>query len=191
MTRRFAVFASGSGTNLQALIDAVDAGRIRGAMGLVLTNRPGSGAQTRAERHAIPLAVIDHTPFASRSAFDAALAEAVEAHDIDLIVLAGFMRILTPTFVQRYAGRIVNIHPSLLPAFKGKDAIGDALSAGVSETGVTVHFVNEDVDSGAIIAQQPIAIRSDDTRETLLERVHAVEHRLLPEVVDRLLQALS
>jgi len=173
------------------MIDAVAAGSIAGELALVLTNRPGSGAQRRAEAHGVPLAVVDHKAFDGREAFEAAMIEAIDAHGVELVVLAGFMRILTPLFVRRYAGRMVNIHPSMLPHFKGKDAIGAALAAGVDATGVTVHYVNEDVDSGAIIAQEAVAIRPDDTRASLQARVQVVEHRLYPRVVDQLLRELA
>ena len=182
--------ASGSGTNLQALIDATADGRVAGELALVVTNRPNSGAQHRAEQYDIPLAVVDHQQFPSRRDFEMAITEQLDAHDIDLVVLAGFMRVLTGAFVRRYSGRLINIHPSLLPQFKGRDAVGDALRAGASQTGVTIHFVEEEVDSGAIIAQESLAIVAGDTRQTLLARIHAVEHRLYPQVVDRLLREL-
>lgn len=181
---RFAVLASGSGTNLQALIDA----DLPGQLVLVVTNRPNAGAIARASKHGIVCAVVDHTLFPSRKAFESALIERLDAERVELVVLAGFMRVLTPLFVERFADCIVNIHPSLLPNFPGADGIGDALRAGVTKTGVTVHFVDTGVDTGAIIAQQEVPIEVGEGRATLAERIHAVEHALYPRVVGTLLR---
>ncbi len=181
---RLAVLVSGSGTNLQAMIDASRRGEMAGTIAVVISNRPGVKALERAALAGIESVVIDHKVFADRAAFDAALAGALAARDIDFVFLAGFMRLLTPAFVARWRGRLVNIHPSLLPAFPGAHAIHDALAAKATETGVTIHFVDEGTDTGPIIAREAVAVRADDSEDSLAERVHAVEHRLYPRVVD-------
>lgn len=183
---RIAVLVSGSGSNLQAILDARREGRLSGDVALVVSNRPGVKALERAEKASVEALVLDHKAFASRHEYDAALHAELERRRIDLVVLAGFMRLLSADFVRQWYGRLVNIHPSLLPEFPGAHAIADALGAGAARTGVTVHFVDEGTDTGPIIAQEAVEVRPDDTEETLAERVHAVEHRLYPTVVDRL-----
>jgi phosphoribosylglycinamide formyltransferase-1 len=181
---RIGVLVSGAGTNLAALLEAQAQGRLGGAtIGVVISNRPGARALERAQAAGVPALTIDHTAFGDRMAFETALAQALGVHRIDWVVLAGFMRLLTPHFLERFAGRVVNIHPSLLPAFPGAHAAKDALAHGVKLTGVTIHFVDEGTDTGPIIAQEGVAVADGDTEETLLARVHAVEHRLYPEVV--------
>jgi phosphoribosylglycinamide formyltransferase-1 len=175
-----AVLASGSGTNLQALIDTPD---IKPLIRLVLSDKPGIGALTRANTAGIPTAVVPWGDHSGREEFSAAMADAVEAAGAKGVVLAGFMRILAPNFIQRFPCRILNIHPSLLPAFPGAHAVEDALAHGVKVTGVTVHFVDEEVDHGPIIAQRTVEVREDDTVETLHARIQEVEHVLYPEVV--------
>lgn len=183
---RIAVLVSGSGSNLQAILDARREGRLSGDVALVVSNKPGVKALDRAEKAGVEALVLDHKGFASRHEYDAALHAELERRRIDLVVLAGFMRLLSADFVRQWYGRLVNIHPSLLPEFPGAHAIADALGAGAARTGVTVHFVDEGTDTGPIIAQEAVEVRPDDTEETLAERVHAVEHRLYPTVVDRL-----
>ncbi|MGH3010992.1 MAG: phosphoribosylglycinamide formyltransferase [Gaiellaceae bacterium] len=169
------VLVSGRGSNLQALID-------QGLpLAAVASNVPGVAALARAEAAGIPTAVFSLEDFRSREDRDLALAGWLEEHAVDLAVCAGYMHLLTPPFLERF--RAINVHPSLLPAFPGTTPIEDALAAGVPETGVTVHFVDEGVDSGPVIFQEPVAIKPGDTPETLRERVHEVEHRLLPEAV--------
>ncbi len=171
------VLVSGEGTNLQALIDA----------GLEITavasNRPAAPALERARRAGIPAAVFDVAEHHDRDARDVAIAGWLEEHRVRLVVLAGYMQLLGPAFLDRFPGRIVNVHPSLLPSFPGTGAIEQALDAGVETTGVTVHLVDEGVDTGPVLRQEPVPI---EPRETLAERIHAVEHRLLPEVVTAL-----
>ena len=176
------VLISGGGTNLQALIDAAAAGRPF-VVAAVISNRPGVAGLERARAAGIPTRVIDHTDFADRDGFDAALAEAIESFEPGLIVLAGFMRILTTGFVERFAGRMLNIHPSLLPAFQGLDTHRRALEAGVREHGASVHFVTAELDGGPVIAQTRLAVEPDDTPSSLAARVLAREHVLLPQVV--------
>lgn len=181
---RIGVFVSGSGTNLQALIDTLHSasdGIVE--IAVVISDRRRAHALERARIASIPTEVVRVQDYPTRDAFDAAVSDIVESRGIELLVLAGFMRVFQPAFVRRYAGRIINIHPALLPSFPGTRGIHDALAYGVKVTGVTVHFVDEGMDSGPIIAQFPVAVESDDTEDTLAARIHAVEHRLYPEVV--------
>jgi phosphoribosylglycinamide formyltransferase-1 len=171
------VLVSGEGTNLQALIDAGL------PIAAVASNRPGARALQRAEEARIPARVFELDRYPDRDARDRELADWLLLRGVELVVLAGYMHLLTGPFLERFSGRIVNVHPSLLPAFPGAHAIEDAVSAGVAETGVTVHFVDEGLDTGAVIRQEPVSV---EPRATLIERIHAVEHRLLPEVVQEL-----
>ncbi len=182
---RFAVLASGNGSNLQALINACRRGRIKAELAAVVSDREDAYALERARRAKVPLVLcVDPKAFAGREDFDRHLVGILREARIDLVVLAGFMRILSPLFVREFRDRILNIHPALLPAFKGGHAVKDALEYGVKFTGVTVHFVDEEVDHGAIILQEPVAVRPKDTPETLAARIHKVEHRLYPRAVD-------
>jgi phosphoribosylglycinamide formyltransferase-1 len=179
------VLVSGSGTNLQALID-------EGLpVAAVASNAAGVRALERAEAARIPHAVFSLEAYATREERDLAIAGWLEGHGVRLVVCAGYMHLLTASFLRRFPGRVINVHPSLLPAFPGTRAIADALAAGVPETGVTVHVVDEGIDSGPILAQERVAISPGDTEATLLERVHAVEHRLLPATARRLLAELE
>jgi phosphoribosylglycinamide formyltransferase-1 len=171
------VLVSGEGSNLQALIDAGL------PIAAVASNRPGVRALARAEAAGIPARVFELDHHADRAARDRELADWLLLRGVELVVLAGYMHLLTPPFLDRFPNRIVNVHPSLLPDFPGAHAIDDALAAGVDTTGVTVHFVDEDLDTGAVIRQEPVSV---EPRGTLVERIHAVEHRLLPEVVEEL-----
>ena len=159
------------------------AGRIEGAVTHVISNRPGAAGLDIARGHGIATTVVDHRTFASRDLFDAALAGAIDQGEPDLIVLAGFMRILGRAFVERYQGRMLNIHPSLLPAYPGTDTHERALADGVPRHGCTVHFVTPEVDGGPIVAQAAVAVLPGDDAATLAARVLEQEHRLLPEVV--------
>ncbi len=176
------VLVSGSGTNLQALLDE------RLPVVAVASNRAGAYALERARAAGVPGAVFELADYPDRRARDLAMAAWLEQHGVRLVVCAGYMHVLTPAFLERFPHRVVNVHPSLLPAFPGAHALRDALAAGVSETGVTVHEVDEGLDSGPVLAQEAVPVHPDDTEDTLLERVHAVEHRLLPAVVRRLLE---
>lgn len=180
---RCVVLVSGGGTNLQALLDAQADGRLGAEVAGVVSNRPEAGALERARRAGVPTQVVDHAAFPDRATFDTALGEALARHQPDLVVLAGFMRILTPELVGRFADRMINLHPSLLPAFRGLDTHRKALAAGCRIHGTSVHLVTEDLDAGPIIAQAALAVSDDDTPESLQQRVQALEHRLLPEVV--------
>ena len=180
---RIVVLASGSGTNLQALLD--DPSPDWSVVGVV-TDRPGVGALERAKAAGIPREVVAWTDHADREAFTAAIANAAGDFDPDFIVLAGFMRILGPAAIERFPNRIINIHPSLLPAFKGGRAVRDALDYGVKVTGVTVHFVDEELDHGPIIRQEAVEVLPGDDEATLHARIQRVEHRLLPIAVQGL-----
>jgi phosphoribosylglycinamide formyltransferase 1 len=178
---RVGVLISGAGTNLQALIDQLHGQDVR-IVG-VCANRADAAGLRRAERAGIPTAVFGLDGHADRAARDAAMASWLEQRGVDLVVLAGYMHLLTPAFLQRFPERVINVHPSLLPAFPGRTPIADALAAGAARTGVTVHLVDEGVDSGPILLQEPVSVDYDDSEESLRERLHAVEHRLLPEAV--------
>ena len=176
------VLISGTGSNLKALIDAAAAGagyRIAG----VISNRPGAAGLAHAEAAGIPTRVIDHQDYPDRAAFDAALAPAIEAFDPGLVILAGFMRILTPAFVVRFAGRMINIHPSLLPAYQGLHTHRRALADRIREHGASVHFVTGELDGGPVIAQARVPVLPGDDEATLAARVLEREHVLLPQVV--------
>lgn len=177
------VLISGSGTNLQAIIDAIEAGQIHGHIALVISNRPDAMGLERAARHGIPTQVIDHKEYDGRDAFDQALQRAIEAQQPALVVLAGFMRILTDGFVRHFEGRLVNIHPSLLPKFKGLNTHARAIEAGEKEHGCSVHFVTPELDAGAVIGQARVAIASDDTADSLAAKVQRLEHQLYPACV--------
>lgn len=184
---RVAVLVSGNGSNLQALLDAQARGELApGAIALVISNRPGAFALERAAQAGVPALTIDHKAYPSREAFEDALLEALEAHGAEAVVLAGFMRILTARFTDRFPLRILNTHPSLLPAFPGAHAPADALAHGAKVTGVTVHFVDATLDGGPIIAQRALAIEDGDDAVSLHRRIQRLEHQLLPEVVAQL-----
>jgi phosphoribosylglycinamide formyltransferase-1 len=171
------VLVSGEGSNLQALLDA------NLPVAAVASSRPGVRALERAADACVPAVAFALDDYPDRAARDAAMADWLEAHGVRLVVCAGYMHLLTSAFLDRFPERIVNVHPSLLPEFPGAHAIDDALAAGVDTTGVTVHLVDEGLDTGAVVRQEPVPV---EPRETLVERIHAVEHRLLPEVVGEL-----
>ena len=180
---RVGVLISGSGTNLQALIDDCTRPDAGSEIVLVVSNRADAFGLTRAERADLPQRVIDHRAYGSRAAFEQALSEALEASGVELVCLAGFMRVLTADFVERWRDRLINIHPSLLPAFKGLDTHARAIEAGVRFAGCTVHYVRPEVDNGPIIVQAAVPVLADDTAETLAARVLREEHRCLPLAV--------
>lgn len=180
--KKLGVLVSGSGTNLQALLDAC-VGDFPARVVLVISNKPGVKALERAERAGVPAEVFDHKKFSSREAFDQAMAERLLSAGVELVVAAGFMRLLTPEFLRRFEGRVINIHPSLLPSFPGTRAIEQALAYGARFTGCTVHFIDTGVDTGPIISQAVVPVLQDDTPESLHARVQVEEHRLLPEAI--------
>ena len=178
---RVAVFASGSGTNLQAIIDA-DIQTIE--IAVVFTNNPDAYAIERAKKHNIQVEIIDHKNYKTREEYEKHIIEVLDPYKLHLIALAGFMRILSAVFVRAYKNKIVNIHPALLPSFPGINAGRQALEYGVIYTGVTVHFVDEGVDTGPIILQSVVEIEDEDTEDTLLEKIHEVEHRIYPKAIE-------
>ncbi len=181
---RLAVLISGSGSNLQAIVDRVAVGDLDCEIALVISNRADAYGLQRAAAAGIATRVIDHRSHNGRESFDAALREAIESAQIDRIVLAGFMRILTDGFCEHFRGRMINIHPSLLPEFKGLDTHRRAIEAGREYHGATVHFVTPTLDSGPLILRGRIRVLADDTPETLQQRVHRIEHRIYPQVVE-------
>ncbi len=186
--KKIAFLVSGSGTNMANLIQKIKASEIPADPVIVISNRPGVKALEKAAAFGVKTVVIDHKTFPDRAAFDRALDECLTAHGIDLVVLAGFMRVLTEGFFKKYEGRLVNIHPALLPAFPGAHAIRDAWDAKVKETGVTVHFVDAGVDTGPVILQRRVPVLPSDTLETLEARIHAVEYQIYPEALKRVLE---
>jgi len=181
--KRLVILISGRGSNMTAILDAVGDGKIAGEVMAVISNRPDAAGLAIAADRAIETVSIDHRAYADRDAFENALAAAIDARAPDLIILAGFMRILSEAFVDRYAGRMINIHPSLLPTYPGVDTHTRALADGVRIHGCTVHFVTDDVDHGPIIAQAAVPVRNDDDAKTLAARVLEAEHRTLVAAV--------
>jgi phosphoribosylglycinamide formyltransferase-1 len=181
---RIAVLISGSGTNLQAFIDCAAAGKLEAEITLVLANRPDAYGLERARQAGIPTAVIRHGDFESREAFDRAVAQRLDEAGVELVVLAGFMRILSPWFVNRYRGRLLNIHPALLPRFPGLDTHQRVLDAGDEHHGSTVHFVTEELDAGPCILQGRLPVSPSTTADELMARVQQVEHRIYPRAVN-------
>lgn len=187
-SRRVVVLISGSGSNLQALIDAQSHDRLGGEIVAVISNEPGAYGLKRAHEAGIEAVALPHREYDSRDAYDGALIKVIERHEPDLIVLAGFMRILTSRFVQRFSGRMLNIHPSLLPAYQGLNTHTRALTDGATEHGCSVHFVTEELDGGPVVLQAELKVSGDDTEETLKEKVHAREHLIYPIAVQWFLE---
>ena len=184
--KRVGVLVSGRGSNLQALIDASRRGELGGEIAVVISNVEAALGLERARRAGIEAVVCDHRG-KTREAFDAELVHVLRAHEVDLVCLAGFMRLLSPVFVRAFPGRVVNIHPALLPAFPGLEAQRQAWEHGAKVSGATVHLVDEGLDSGPIVAQEAVRVLSSDTAETLAERILEAEHRLYPRAVRLLL----
>lgn len=178
-----AVLCSGSGTNLQAIIDKVKSGYISAKIAFVLSDKADAFALERARKSGIETIVLNSKNYKTREDFDKEVIKNLKKRDVGLVVLAGFMRLLSPHFIREYKNKIVNIHPALLPSFKGTHGIKDALDYGVKVTGATVHFVDEHLDNGPIILQSCVEVKSGDTEDTLLERVHREEHKIYPEAV--------
>ena len=184
MTKRVAVLLSGRGSNFQSLLTASLEGSLGGEISLVVSNRPGAGGLTIAQHAGIETALIDHQRYTTREAFDQDLAGVVDSAQPDLIVLAGFMRILTPEFVTRFAGRLMNIHPSLLPLYPGLHTHQRALDSGDSHAGATVHYVTGELDGGPPVLQARVPVNSGDDADTLAGRVLEIEHRIYPVAVN-------
>jgi phosphoribosylglycinamide formyltransferase-1 len=185
--KRIGVLVSGRGSNLQALIDAARRGELGGDVAVVVSNVESALGLERARKAGIPAVFRDHRG-KKREAFDAEIVEILQAHRVDLVCLAGFMRLLSPVFVRAFPGRVVNIHPALLPAFPGLDAQRQAWEHGAKVSGATVHIVDEGLDSGPIVAQEAVPVLSSDTAETLAARILEAEHRLYPRAVRLLLE---
>ncbi|MDO6594000.1 phosphoribosylglycinamide formyltransferase [Neptuniibacter sp. 1_MG-2023] len=184
MTKRIVVLISGSGSNLQAIMDAIDTGQINGRIEAVLSNKAEAFGLQRAQNANIPAITLKHTDFEDRLSFDQAMIKEIDQYQPDLIVLAGFMRILTPEFVRHYQGRMLNIHPSLLPKYKGLHTHKRAIEAGDKEHGCTVHFVTEELDGGPLAVQGKVSVTMDDNEESLQQKVHAIEHVIYPLAVE-------
>ena len=179
-----AVFVSGNGSNLQALIDAEEKDALdAGTITLVVSDKEEAFALERAKKHNKKIYVVDPKEFKTREEFDKKIIKELKKENIELVVLAGFMRLLSPAFIKAYKDKIINIHPALLPDFKGVNGIKDAFDARVKKTGVTVHFVNNEMDAGPIIAQEVVEIFDEDTLGDLEERIHKVEHKVYPQIV--------
>jgi phosphoribosylglycinamide formyltransferase-1 len=178
----FALFASGHGSNLERFIEETRAPEEKARLALVVSDRPACRAVALARQAGIPVFTFDPHAFPDKAAFEHEILRELRAHDVQWIILAGYMRLIGLTLLDPFRNRILNVHPSLLPDFPGKDAIGQALRAGASMTGVTVHYVDEGIDTGLVIAQTRIAVASHDTLDALAERIHAVEHQLYPAV---------
>lgn len=178
-----AVLLSGSGTNLQAIIDAIAAGTLNARIVHVVSSRPDAYGIERAQAAGIPVMVLNREAYADREAADARIVETLQAAGAEYVVMAGYMRMVTPVMLNAFPDRVLNLHPALLPSFKGAHAIQDAFEAGVKVTGVTVHFANEEYDKGPIVAQCAVPVREGDTLDALEERIHGVEHELYPEVL--------
>jgi phosphoribosylglycinamide formyltransferase-1 len=180
---RLAVLASGAGSNLQAILDRLHGGPEGIVVAAVASDKPGAKALDRARAAGVPTATFPREGFADRAARDAAIADWLEARDVQLVVLAGYMQLLSPGFLRRFEHRVVNVHPALLPAFPGLDAVGQALAAGATVFGVTVHFVDEGVDTGPVVLQRALELPGARTREEVLAALHPLEHELLPEAI--------
>lgn len=187
---RLGVLISGRGSNLKALIDAVADGRLDATIAVVISNRPAAAGLDHARAAGIEALVLPHGGFPSREQYDRAVVGALEGRRVDLVCLAGFMRLLSPYFVDRFAGRILNIHPSLLPKYPGLHPQQQALDDGATESGATVHFVNKELDAGPIVLQRAVPVLAGDTADTLAARILEVEHQLYPEAVARVLSGL-
>lgn len=188
MTETLGVMCSGRGTNLSSIISAVKSGKIPARIGVVVSDNPEAKALTRAREAGIPAILVNRGDFESRDDFEKELVSVLRDHGVTLVILAGFMRILSPYFVNEFPGRIMNIHPSLLPSFGGAHAHRDVLAYGAKVSGCTVHFVDEGMDSGPIILQAAVPVEEDDTEETLAARVLTHEHRIYPRAIELFLK---
>ncbi len=178
-----AIFASGNGSNFSAIVKAIKQRRIKAKSVILVCDKPGAFVIKRAQKAGVQVVLVRREDFISRADFEKAIIQRLKSYKVDLIALAGFMRMLSPVFVKQYRNRILNIHPSLLPAFKGAQAIKDAFDQKVLFTGVTVHFVDEEMDHGPVILQEQIKIRSSDTLASLEKRIHRLEHKLYPQAI--------
>lgn len=183
MTLKIAALASGTGSNVGAILSRIADGRLDARMQLVLSNNPSATVLAVAEKHGIPAWARSHKEYADRESYDRAMLEQILASGADTVVLAGYMRLLSPFFVREFSGRILNIHPAVLPSFPGIHSGRQAIEYGVRFTGATVHFVDEEMDNGPVIIQGIVPVRARDTEESLMPRIHALEHRIYPQAL--------
>jgi phosphoribosylglycinamide formyltransferase 1 len=189
--RTLGILISGRGSNLQAVLDAIRDRRLDARVGVVISNVASAPGLDRARSAGVPTAVLSHRDYASREEFDAALIDRLRSYEVDLVCLAGFMRLLSPVFVRAFPGRILNIHPSLLPSFPGLHAQRQALEHGVKVTGATVHLVDEELDHGRIVVQRAVPVLEDDDEESLTARILEQEHRIYAEAIALVLERLE
>ena len=187
MSRTLGILISGRGSNLQAILDAIDDGSLDAKVGIVISNKASAQGLERAEKASVPTAVLSHEDYDSREAFDEAVLGVLREHGVSVVCLAGFMRILSPVLVRAYPNKILNIHPSLLPAFIGLDAQGQAVDHGVKVSGCTVHLVDEELDHGPILLQTTVPVHENDTEESLSARILEEEHKLYPKAIQLVL----
>ncbi|MFH2137616.1 MAG: phosphoribosylglycinamide formyltransferase [Candidatus Omnitrophota bacterium] len=186
--KNIAIFCSGFGSNLQAIIKAVSKGKIKAKIAIVISDKVDAYALVRAKKAKIPIAFIDPSVYKDKKSYEQSVVRILEKRNIDFVILAGYMRILSEYFIKRFKDKILNVHPALLPSFKGIQGIKDALTYGVKITGVTVHFVDAKPDHGPIISQAVVKINPDDTQESLAKRIHALEHKLYPKAIQLLVK---
>lgn len=184
--KKIAIFASGNGSNFQALVDAKQAGKLRAEINLLVCDKPGAFVIERAEKAGIPTFVFNPKDYDRKEQFEQLIAEQLKQRNIEYVILAGYMRLIGQTLLDEYPKQIINIHPSLLPSFPGIDAVDQAIAAGVKVTGVTIHFVDEGMDTGPIIAQRALEIKESETKEEIEKNIHAIEHVLYPETLNKL-----
>lgn len=180
---KLGVLISGNGSNLQSIIDNIEKGTLRAVIKIVISNNPDAYGITRAKKHGIPVVVLKNGDFKNKEGFDSELINTLKKHDVELVTLAGFMRIISPRFLQAFPGRVMNIHPALLPSFPGLHGQKQAVDYGVKVSGCTVHFVDEGVDTGPIIIQSAVPVRDDDTEDTLAVRILKEEHSIYPRAI--------
>lgn len=185
---KLAVFASGSGSNFQAIVNAIAQGKLPAVCTLLVCDKPGAKVIERAKKAGVPAFVAEPKNFENKTAYEQAILKKLKESGVEFIALAGYMRLIGPVLLQAYEGKIVNIHPSLLPSFPGLDAVGQAVDAGVKVTGVTIHYVDSGMDTGPIIAQKAVDIDEGDTKDSVMQKVHAVEHQLYPQTLAKLFQ---
>lgn len=184
---KIAIFASGSGTNAEAIIEATKTGQLDAEVVLIVTDKPKAKVIERSDKYRVPVKALDPKNYQNKASYEKEIVDQLRANEVSFVVLAGYMRLVGKTLLEAYEGRIVNIHPSLLPSFPGLDAIGQAIDAKVKITGVTIHYVDAGMDTGLIIAQEPVRIESTDTIETLQAKVQKVEHQLYPRTLQSII----
>ena len=188
MPLNIAILASGSGSNAQAIVDKAAAGVLDVNVCCIICNRPGAGVIKRAAKAGIACVVLDHKAYPDRKSYDSAVVQHLQEHGAELVVLAGYMRLLTPVFLEAFAGRVINIHPALLPSFPGVHGGADAITYGVKVSGCTVHFVEEKVDSGPVLIQAVVPVNAGESEDDLMSRIHVMEHRIYPQAIQWLAQ---